>query len=161
MALIASILAIRNNVRTSTSCISASSTLPSREVASLAWNDLSLVKPGLLAEAVSKVEEEIDLRNSCLTTQQTEAIFGALESSGQKPRKVCLRHNDMSEADADVLAGGAHEVEEMDLRHTSITNQSADLDNHRTQPVQYEAEEISIYPAPLVNLTSIRLIRRI
>ena len=88
---------------------------------SLAWNDLSLAKPRLLAEAVSKVGEEIDLRNSCLTTQQTEAIFGALESSGQKPRKVCLRHNDMSEADVEVLARGAHKVEEMDLRHTSLT----------------------------------------
>ena len=88
---------------------------------SLAWNDLSSAKPGLLAEAVIKVEEEIDLRNSCLTTRQTEAIFDALESSGQKLRKVCLRHNDMSEADADVLVGGAHKVEEMDLRHTSIT----------------------------------------
>ena len=49
---------------------------------SLAWNDLSLAKPRLLAEAVSKVEVEIDLRNSCLTTEQTEAIFDALESSG-------------------------------------------------------------------------------
>ena len=86
---------------------------------SLAWNDLSLAEPRLLAEAVSKVEDEVDLRNSCLTVRQTEAIFGALESCGQ-PRKVCMRHNDMSKADADVLGRGSNQVEEMDLRHTSI-----------------------------------------
>ena len=87
---------------------------------SIAWNDLSLVEPTLLAKAVSKVEDEVDLRNSCLTTEQTEAIFGAI-ANGCQPRKVCMRHNDMSEADAEVLARGTHKVEEVDLRHTSLT----------------------------------------
>ena len=89
---------------------------------SLARNNLSLATARLLGEAVGKVEDEIDLRNSRLTVQQTEAIFAAIESSG-RPRKLCLRHNDISEADADVLARGASKVEEMDLRHTSITDE--------------------------------------
>ena len=97
---------------------------------SLAWNDLSWAEPQLLAEAVSKVEDEIDLRNSCLTARQIEAIFEAFESSGQ-PKKVCLRHNDISEADAEVLGRGAAKVEGMDLRHTSLTlNQAIAILEH-------------------------------
>ena len=86
---------------------------------SLAWNDLSTVNPKHLAEAISKVEDEVDLRNSCLTCRQTEAIFGAIESAGQ-PKKLCMRHNDMSEADAAAMARGTHGVEEVDLRNTSL-----------------------------------------
>lgn len=88
---------------------------------SLARNNLSSAGARLLGEAVGKVEEEIDLRNSRLTVQQTEAIFAAIESSGQ-PRKVCLRHNNIS-PDVDILVRATCKVEEMDLRHTSITNQ--------------------------------------
>ena len=87
---------------------------------SFAWNDLSLLEPTLLAKAVSMVVDVVDLRNSCLTTEQTEAIFEAIANACQ-PRKICMRHNDMSEADADILARGAHKVEEVDLRHTSLT----------------------------------------
>ena len=89
------------------------------KILSLAWNDLSLVNSRLLAEAVTKVEDEVDLRNSCLTTEQSEAIFAAIKEASQ-PRKICMRHNDLSEVDAEVLALGLEEMEQVDLRHTSL-----------------------------------------
>ena len=87
-------------------------------ILSLFHTNLSIVKPQLLASAVTQVGQ-ITLWSSQLTTKQIEAIFGALTTPG-KLRILDISYNNLSTVNPKVLAVTVNSLESVDLGCTSL-----------------------------------------
>jgi len=73
-------------------------------------NDISSVDADILAQTVTQLEC-IDLGNSCLTPHQVETIFAAISSSSNlKTLLLCLKGNNLSSVDPDVLARAVNKL---------------------------------------------------
>ena len=87
----------------------------------LMCNNLSLVDAGILAQAVSKLEE-VGLVNTKLTPQHAEAIFAALDKSS-KLKTLNIALNNFTSVDPDVLARVVNKLEEVYMVGTALTEQ--------------------------------------
>jgi len=84
-------------------------------------NNLSSVDAGLLAQAVTQLEE-VKLGDTRLTPQQVEAIFAALDTfSHLKILRICV--NNLSSVDPEVLARVVNKLETVNMWATHLTRQ--------------------------------------
>ena len=78
------------------------------------------VKPELLAAAVTKLER-LNLNSSGLSSNQTEAIFSAIQAPGSRLRTLELQHNDLSSVEPGLLARAVTRLEEVNFQNARMT----------------------------------------
>jgi len=83
-------------------------------------NYLSDVDPELTARVVTKLE---DVYFTNITNEQAEAIFTEISQNHIQLKKLNLRFINLSCVDPTVLAAAVNRLEEVDLRHTELTNE--------------------------------------
>ena len=78
------------------------------------------VRPELLSAAVTKLER-LNLESSGLSSDQTGAIFSALQAPGSRLRSLELQHNDLSSVEPGLLARAVTRLEEVNFQNTEMT----------------------------------------
>jgi len=90
----------------------------------LSFNNLSSVDAGILAQAVTQLEE-VELCCTFLTLQQVTAICTSMTGNSQL-KTLNLAANDLSSVDADILAQAVTKLEEVKLADTDLTPQQVE-----------------------------------
>ena len=78
------------------------------------------VKPELLAAAVTKLER-LNLNSSGLSSNQTGAIFSAIQAPGSRLSTLELQHNDLSSVEPGLLARAVTRLEEVNFQNAKMT----------------------------------------
>jgi len=87
-------------------------------------SNLSAVDPELLAQAVTQLDEVV-LENTRLTPQQVTAICTAITGNSQL-KTLDLWGNNLSSADAGILAQAVTQLEKVELGYTRLTPQQVE-----------------------------------
>ena len=80
------------------------------------------VRPELLSAAVTKLER-LNLESSGLSSDQTEAIFSAIQAPGSRLRTLELQHNDLSSVEPGLLARAVTRLEEVNFQNAEMTTE--------------------------------------
>ena len=83
-------------------------------------NNLSRVDPGLLARALTRVEEVV-MYQPRLTGPQQEAILTAISSGDSRLKKLDIEHNKLSTVDPSLLASAVNRLEKVKILGGQLT----------------------------------------
>ena len=86
----------------------------------MSFTDLSTVEPGLLARAVSWLEE-VDLSSSQLTLQQTQAVLRAAASSRQLKKLDLAMNDSLPAVKPELLASAVLNLEEFSIGYSPVS----------------------------------------
>ena len=86
----------------------------------MSFTDLSTVEPGLLAGAVSWLEE-VDLSSSQLTLQQTQAVLRAAASSRQLKKLDLAMNDSLPAVKPELLASAVLNLEEFSIGYSPVS----------------------------------------
>ena len=86
------------------------------------FTDMSTVEPGLLARAVAGLEE-VELKSSQLTTEQTQAVLRAAGSSRQLKKLDMAMNKSMPGVSPELLASAVLNLEEFSIGYSVLTSQ--------------------------------------
>ena len=86
----------------------------------LSFTDLSTVEPGLLARAVSGLEE-VDLSSSQLTVQQTQAVLRAAGNSRQLKKLDLAMNDSLPDVKPELLASAVLNLEEFSIGYSPVS----------------------------------------
>merc|ERR1719203_633460 len=85
-------------------------------------NDLAAVEPESLARSLIQLEE-VDLRNTKLSTEQITSILTCISTDDNKLKKWNLYDNDLSGVEPEALARGLMQLEEVNLSWTKLSTE--------------------------------------
>ena len=100
--------------------ISSKKNIPLKAL-NIAHNEMQ-VRPELLSAAVTKLER-LNLESSGLSSDQTGAIFSAIQTPGSRLRSLELQHNDLSSVEPGLLARAVTRLEEVNFQNTEMTTE--------------------------------------
>ena len=84
----------------------------------ISGNDLSAVRPAVLAKGVARIEQ-VEMRETMITTEQACEMFAVLMEESQL-KKLSLAYNNLSGIEPTVLATGVTRLEEVNLYFTKL-----------------------------------------
>ena len=87
-------------------------------------NNMFYIDPELLAKVVTKLQK-LDVMDTNLTQQQTEAIFTAI-SEGSKMIKLNIAENNISKIDPGLLVKAVTNLQILDVMDTNLTQQQTE-----------------------------------
>jgi len=90
----------------------------------LSYTNLSLVEPGLLSQAVTRLGE-VDLSFTDLTPPQAEALFGALSTTSQL-KVLKISGSNLSTVDPDMMALAVSKLIEANINNTQLIPQQVE-----------------------------------
>lgn len=85
-------------------------------------NNMTSIEPGLIASAV-KLLEKLNLRNTYLTTQQTEAILSSVCEEGSKLISLDFSNNCLTSVKPAFITRALTKLKTFHVRHTMLTAQ--------------------------------------
>ena len=91
----------------------------------MAYSDLTVLEPGLLATAVTSLEN-VNLMHSKLTKQQLEEIFSSLCLGTYCLKTLYISRNNLSSVEAGLLARAVNSLEDVVLHDTQLSKQQAE-----------------------------------